>query len=117
MLKAPALALLVALAPPAAAGPPAAGRYAARLCVSLGVAAPDCGPVDAQVLRGRRVLVRVSDIVYHLQLHSSQAEVVLTHGAMQIDGFVANYEWSGTTLEFVDADKRTRYELRLGAAR
>ena len=85
--------------------------------MTLGAATPTCGPADAQVLRGNRVLVRISDIVYRLKLNSSQAEVVLMHGAMQIDEFVANYEWAGPALEFVDTDKRTRYELRLGAAR
>jgi plasmid stabilization system protein ParE len=115
--QAPTLALLLAAALPAAAEPPTAGRYDAQLCVSLDAAAPSCGPADAQVLRGNRVLVRVSDIVYRLKLNSSQAEVVLMHGAMQIDEFVANYAWTESALEFVDADKRTRYELRLSAAR
>ena len=113
--------LIVALAlaaggTPALAAPPAAGRYEARLCVTLGAAAPSCGPVDTQVLGGAsRVLVRVSDIVYRLQLHSSQVEVVLMHGAVPIDEFVANYEWAdGPVLEFVDVDKRTRYALHFG---
>lgn len=107
--------LLFALSGTAAADSPAAGRYDAQLCVALGDAVPSCGPADAQVLRGNRVLVRVSDIVYRLTLNSSQAEVVLMHGATQIDEFVANYAWAGTELEFVDADKRTRYALRLTA--
>jgi hypothetical protein len=117
MLKPVAFVLLLAVALPAAADPPAAGRYDAQLCVTLGATAPSCGPADAQVLSGSRVLVRVSDIVYRLKLNSSQAEVVLMHGATQIDEFVANYEWTQAALEFVDADKRTRYELRLSAAR
>lgn len=106
-----AAALLATAA--AAAQQPAAGRYDAQLCVQLGDAAASCGPVDAQVFRGNRVLVRISDIVYHLKLRSSQADVVLMHGAMQIDEFVANYEWEGATLAFIDADKHTRYELSL----
>jgi hypothetical protein len=57
--------------------------------------------------------VRIADIVYHLQLHSSQLDVVLMHGAMQIDGFVAPYEWAGQALQFDDLEKRTRYELTL----
>ena len=65
------------------------------------------------MFRGNRVLLRISDIVYHVKLRSSQADVVLMHGATQIDEFVANYEWEGATLAFVDADKRTRYELSL----
>lgn len=114
-----AAALLALAAGSAAADPPATGRYAAELCITLEPAAPNCGPADAQVLRGNRVLVRVADIVWQLQLHSSQADVVMLHGAMQIDGFVANYEWlAGPAIEFVDADKRTRYALRLaGPAR
>jgi hypothetical protein len=109
-----AAAWLLALAVPASAEPPAAGRYDAQLCVTLGDAAPSCGAADAQVLRGNRVMVRVSDIVWRLKLNSSQVEVVMMHGAMQIDEFVANYEWAdGPALEFVDADKRTRYALRL----
>jgi hypothetical protein len=109
-----AVAGLLIAASAAAADPPAAGRYDAQLCVTLGAAAPSCGPADAQVQRGNRVRVRISDIEYRLQLHSSQLDVVMMHGAMQIDGFVANYAWTpGPALEFVDADKHTRYELRL----
>ena len=116
MLPCHAAALLALAAASAGANPPATGRYDAQLCVTLGSTAPNCGPVDAQVLSGSRVLVRASDIVWRLKLNSSQADVVLMHGAMQIDGFVANYEWApGPALEFVDADKRTRYELRLSA--
>ena len=36
------------------------------------------------------------------------------HGAMQIDEFVAVYEWAGNSLQFVDANKNARYELKLG---
>jgi hypothetical protein len=115
-MKAPALSLLL-LSTVAAAQTPAAGRYEAQLCVALYDNAANCGPADAELLRGSRLLVRISDIVYRLKLHSSQAEVVLMHGAMQIDEFVANYEWSGSTLAFVDADKHTRYELRLTPVR
>lgn len=114
MTRFAAAAWLLALTGPAAAGPPVTGRYDAQLCVTLGAAAPSCGPVDAQLLSGNRVLVRASDIVWRLKLNSSQAEVVMMHGSMQIDEFVANYEWAaGPALEFVDADKRTRYALRL----
>jgi hypothetical protein len=83
--------------------------------VTLEATPASCGPADAEVLRGNRVLVRISDIVYRLKLNSSQVEVVLMHGALQIDAFVAVYEWEGPNLAFVDAAKRTRYELRLGA--
>lgn len=116
MKRATAAAATALAAAAAFAAPPSVGRYDAQLCVQLGEAAPSCGPADAQVLRNQRVLVRISDIVYQLTLHSSQAEVVLMHGAMQIDEFVANYEWEGATLAFVDADKRTRYALTLRQA-
>jgi hypothetical protein len=109
--------LLVAVATSAAAAPPAPGRYDARLCVqSLADAAKpaDCGPVDLLVQRGNRAQLRVADLVYRLQWHSSQVDVVLMHGSMQIDGFTAFYEWKGTTLEFADRDQRLRYEVLVG---
>jgi len=95
---------------------PAAGSYAARLCVTLSAQPPTCGPAQAQ-LAGRSVQVRVSDIVYRLQLKSSQAEVALMHGSMQIDEFTAPYEWVGTALQFSDPDKQTRYEVQFGERR
>jgi hypothetical protein len=39
---------------------------------------------------------------------------VLTHGAMQIDEFIAPFEWIGRSLRFVDANRSARYEVRLG---
>lgn len=57
--------------------------------------------------------VRVADIVYRLLLSSSQVEVVLMQGTMQLDEFVANYEWVGRSLQFDDKDKNARYEVRL----
>lgn len=106
----PALAFAAAAA---RAEAPPAGRYEGRWCVGVGEAAPDCGPAQVDVLRGRRLSVRISDIVYQLTLHSSQVDVVLMHGTMQIDGFFATYEWADGQLQFIDQDKRTRYELRL----
>jgi len=97
----------------AALAAPGPGRYDGRFCVSVAEAAPDCGPVQVDVLRERRLRVRIADIVYHLELRSSQLEVVLMHGTMQIDEFVAPYEWAGEALQFDDLEKRTRYELRL----
>ena len=104
---------LAALPPGTAAAEPAVGRYDGRWCVSVGDAAADCGPVQVEVLRQRRLNVRIADIVYQLRLNSSQVDVVLMHGTMQIDGFFAPYEWVGSSLQFLDIDKRTRYELRL----
>ena len=106
--------LLLALAASAArSDPPAPGRYEGRFCVSVGDAAAGCGPARVDVLRNRQLNVRIADIVYRLQLNSSQVDVVLMHGTMQIDGFFAPYEWVDGALQFDDLDKRTRYELRL----
>lgn len=96
------------------AGPPVPGRYTARLCVqplSGPAAASNCGPVDALLQRGNKALLRLSDIVYRLELHSSQVEVVLMHGSMQIDGFTAAYDWQGRTLRFDDREKGMAYAV------
>jgi len=113
-VRAPRLAgwLLLAAAGASAAAPNA-GHYDGRFCVAVGGAAADCGPAEVEVLRSSRMRVRISDIVYHLTLHSSQLEVVLMHGTMQIDGFVAPYDWADGALQFDDLVKRTRYELSL----
>ena len=110
-----ALALGTALAHANAV--PAAGSYTAELCVATSNAAPSCGPAVVDLQAGGAARVRVSDFVYRLKLNSSQVEVALMHGAMQIDEFVATYEWAGNSLQFVDADKNARYELRLGERR
>ncbi len=94
---------------PAAA--PAAGRYAGELCVRTGDGAAQCGPAEVE-LRGNRLRVQVSDIAYRLRLRSSQADVVLMHGPMQIDEFVADYRWASEGLQFVDDEKSVRYEVR-----
>ena len=109
-----AVFLLLPLAASAArSDPPAPGLYEGRFCVSVGAAAADCGPARVDVLRNRQLNVRIADIVYRLQLNSSQVDVVLMHGTMQIDGFFAPYEWVDGALQFDDLDKRTRYALRL----
>ncbi|MEO8059143.1 MAG: hypothetical protein ABI671_12515 [Burkholderiales bacterium] len=107
-----ALVVGAALSPALAA--PAAGRYAAALCVATSKAAPSCGPAVVDLQSSGAARVRISDIVYRLKLNSSQVEVVVMHGAMQIDEFVAHYEWAGNSLQFVDTDKNARYELKLG---
>lgn len=106
-------ATLAALAAAAHADAPPLGRHDGQFCVSVGDAAADCGPALVDVQRNRRLNVRIADIVYRLQLNSSQIDVVLMHGTMQIDGFFAPYEWVDSALKFDDLDKRTRYELRL----
>ena len=99
----------------AAVAAPAPGRYAAQLCVTTaGSAAPSCGAADVALQAGGSARVRISDISYRLQIKSSQIDVVLMHGGMQIDEFTAPYEWVGNALQFSDTDKRSRYELTLG---
>jgi hypothetical protein len=101
----------------AAAAPPASGRYDGRFCVATGTAEPDCGPADV-IVRGKgQMQVRIADIVYRLQLHSSQLDLVLMHGTMQIDGFTANYEWRGRALTFSDPAKPVRYRVTLEGPR
>jgi hypothetical protein len=97
------------------AAQPAAGRYVARWCVAVAGAEASCGPVEVQWRTGGLASMRFSDIVYTLRLHTSQAEVSLKQGAMQIDGFTAVYEWDGSTLRFFDAAKGVRYELQTQA--
>jgi hypothetical protein len=99
----------------AGAAPPATGRYDAQLCVATGPAGPSCGPADVDLRANGEARVRVADIVYRLQLNSSQVEVVLMQGTMQLDEFVASYEWVGQSLRFDDKDKNARYEVKLGA--
>ena len=97
--------------------PPPAGHYDAVLCVSVGAEAAHCGPVTADVGAAGQTLVRVSDIAYRLEIHGDQLGITLFHGTMQIDGFFAPYQWSSQRLQFIDTEKATRYELKLGARR
>ncbi len=114
--RAAAMFAAAAIASPALAVPEA-GRYDAQLCVATTPAGPSCGPAEVELRANGEARVRVADIVYRLQLNSSQVEVVLMHGTMQLDEFVASYEWVGRSLQFDDKDKNARYEVRLGARR
>jgi hypothetical protein len=105
-------AAILACASAAAAGPPAAGRYVAQMCVAVSNVEPACGRAEIEWRAADRAVLRISDVVYALRLYTSQLDVVLMHGAMQIDGFTAIYEWDGPTLRFIDADKNVRYEVR-----
>ena len=79
---APLILALVASA--AGANAPALGRYDGQFCVTVASdSAASCGPAEVDVLRGRELRVRISDIVYRLKLNSSQVEVVLMHGTIQ----------------------------------
>jgi hypothetical protein len=93
-------------------GRPAVGRHAAQLCVTTAAATPSCGPAQVDLRRDGSARVRVDDVVYRLQLHSSQVDVVLMHGAMQIDEFTVPYEWVGRNLQFNDDERQVRYEVR-----
>ena len=97
-----------------AAAAPTVGRFDAQLCVTLSADAPSCGAAEVEWQPNGHARVRVSDISYHLLMRGSQVEVVLTHGAMQIDEFIAPFEWVGRSLRFVDANRSARYEVRLG---
>ena len=105
-------ALMALLAAGAGATPAAPGRYDAELCVATRPqAAPTCGAAEVEVTPAR-ISVRVADIVYRLALKAAQLDVETMHGQMQIDEFTAPYEWLGPTLQFVDNERRSRYELR-----
>ena len=93
---------------------PAAGRYDAELCVSTSAAPPSCGSAQIELHADGRMRVRLSDFEYRLQINSSQVDVVLMHGTMQVDEFFAAGEWAGTSLQFVDRHRNVRYEVRLG---
>ena len=93
--------------------PPPAGQYDAVLCVTVGGAAPSCGPVRADIGNAGQVLVRVSDIAYRLEIYADQLGVTLFHGTMQIDGFFAPYRWHANQLQFNDTEQSTRYEVKL----
>lgn len=97
--------------------PPAPGHYDAVLCVTVGSAPPSCGPVRADIGPAGQALVRISDIAYRLEPVADQLGVTLFHGTMQIDGFFAPYRWSPNLLYFSDAEKATRYEVKLGTRR
>jgi hypothetical protein len=99
------------------AAPPPSGHYDAVLCVTVGAAAANCGPVTADIGSAGQTLVRVSDIAYRLEVYADQLGVSLFHGTMQIDGFFAPYQWNGNQLQFNDTEKATRYELKLGPRR
>ena len=93
-------------------GRPTLGRHAAELCVATAVAEPSCGPAQVELRRDGSARVRIDDLVYRLQLHSSQVEVVLMHGAVQVDEFTVPYAWVGRSLQFNDDERKVRYEVR-----
>lgn len=118
MRRRAAACVIAALAAGAASAAPApAGRYDAQFCVATTAGDPGCGPAEVELRANGRASVRIADIVYRLKLHSSQVEVVLMQGSMQLDEFTVPYEWAGRTLQFRDDEKNARYEVRLGERR
>jgi hypothetical protein len=96
----------------AADGPPAVGHHAVDFCVSTGGAAPNCGPAQADVREKGAIIVRIDDIAYRLQLHSSQVDIIVMHNATLIDQMTLPYEWSGRELKFNDGDRESRYDIK-----
>ena len=113
------VALLAALFGSAAGGVfaaplarPEAGRHEAQLCVATLPKPPSCGPAQVDLRADGTMRLRVDDIVYNLQLRSSQVAVVVMHNVVQIDEFTVPYEWVGNTLQFRDDDRNSVYEIR-----
>jgi hypothetical protein len=96
---------------------PALGRHLAQLCVATSAAPPSCGPAQVDRRANGTASVRVDDVVYHLKLNSSQVEVVVMHNVVQIDEFTVPYTWVGSTLQFDDDDRHSRYEVRFFEAK
>ena len=85
------------------------------MCVTVGVTAPNRGPVTVAGGAGQ-ALVRVGDIAYRLGTGRPAGRVVFT--ARWIDGFFAPYQWHGNQLQFNDTEKSTlATELKLGQPR
>jgi hypothetical protein len=94
---------------------PALGRHQAELCVATKPKPLVCGPTQADLRSDGQLRLRVDDIVYTLQLRSSQVEVVVMHNVVQIDEFTVPYQWVGDTLQFADDDRNSQYEVRFPA--
>lgn len=103
-------ASLGAAAVPAAR--PAFGRHVVQMCVATSALPPNCGPAQADLRGDGSLQVRVDDVVYNMRLHSSQVEIVVMHNLVQIDELIVPYQWVGSTLQFNDDDRHSRYEVR-----
>lgn len=110
------VAALTVLASLGAAAVPAArpefGRHTVQMCVATSAAPPSCGPAQADLRGDGSLRVRVDDVVYNMRLHSSQVEIVVMHNLVQIDELIVPYQWVGSTLQFNDDDRHSRYEVR-----
>jgi hypothetical protein len=107
-------AALVLAGTGALASVPADGDYEATLCVTVAATPVSCGAAEVGLNADTLARVRVSDITFQLWLYPSRVSVVVMHGSMQIHEFESAYSWQGTSLQFADAAKNTRYEVRLG---
>ena len=106
------IALAVAGAASARAVGPPPGQGQATLCVSTSSRPANCGPAQSDVAADGSIRLRIDDIVYQMRLRSTQVDIVLMHGSVQIDEFTAPFVWSGTTLRFSDDERESRYEVR-----
>lgn len=91
------------------------GRHEVELCVAIGDKEPGCGPAEAFADERGGIHLRISDIVYHLTVVADgggAVDVIVMHGTMQIDEFLAPGEWAGTRLKFHDRKKNARYDVR-----
>lgn len=113
-LLATAAALLLAASATLASSAPQDGHYDGTLCVSVATSPANCGAVQVDLSEGAQALVHVNDITFLLWLYPSRLSVALMHGSMQIHEFESSYAWQGRALQFADAAKSTRYELKLG---
>src|SRR5512139_1176681 len=110
------LPLLLAAAATTAAPPksaPAPGRYGARMCVTVAVQPPNCGPAEAQVDADGEMSLRVNDITYLLSFEQGLLLGIMMHGNMQIGEFLSSYRWTGDTLLFGDGPRGLQYEVQL----
>lgn len=89
-----------------------AGQHLVQLCVATSAAPPSCGPAQAELRADGSMRLRVDDVVYQMQLHGSQVEIVVMHNLVQIDELVVPCEWVGSTLQFRDDARHSRYEIR-----
>jgi hypothetical protein len=95
--------------------PPAAGTYAAQMCVTVAAHERKCGPVSVTLRTPDEAVLKVDDIRYRLQVRAGALVAVFVfHGNMQIDDFTAQGRWQGHSLEWFDQAKNTRYWVQLG---
>lgn len=94
------------------AAAPAPGTYDGELCVTVGAGRQSCGKAELKLGRDGLASARVDDVIYLLQLRRDEVAVLLTQGAGELDQFVADYRWDGSTLRFADLEKAARFELR-----